>query len=91
MTQAACALQAKQRLCLTGTPVENHLGEAWSLFTFLMPGLLGDHRHFSKHYRTPIEKTGDNDRKELLAKRLRPFVLRRLKNEVARELPPKQK
>ncbi len=89
MTQAACALQAKQRLCLTGTPVENHLGEAWSLFTFLMPGLLGDHRHFAKHYRTPIEKAGDNDRKELLAKRLRPFVLRRLKTEVARELPPK--
>lgn len=89
MTQAACSLQAKQRLCLTGTPVENHLGEAWSLFTFLMPGLLGDHKNFAKHYRTPIEKGGDAERKDLLAKRLRPFVLRRLKTEVAKELPPK--
>ncbi len=89
MTQAACALQAKQRLCLTGTPVENHLGEAWSLFTFLMPGLLGDHRSFAKHYRTPIEKGGDDERRLLLARRLKPFVLRRLKTEVAKELPPK--
>ncbi len=89
MTQAACALQARQRLCLTGTPVENHLGEAWSLFTFLMPGLLGDHKSFAKHYRNPIEKSGDADRKILLAQRLKPFVLRRLKCEVARELPPK--
>ncbi len=89
MTQAACALQAKQRLCLTGTPVENHLGEAWSLFTFLMPGLLGDHKAFAKHYRTPIEKGQDTERKDLLARRLRPFVLRRLKGEVAKELPPK--
>ncbi len=89
MTQAACSLEGKQRLCLTGTPVENHLGEAWSLFTFLMPGLLGDHRKFGRVYRTPIEKGGDEDRKDLLARRLRPFVLRRLKSEVAKELPPK--
>jgi len=89
MTQAACALQAGQRMCLTGTPVENHLGEAWSLFTFLMPGLLGDHKSFTKHYRTPIERDDDTERKDLLAKRLRPFVLRRLKTEVAKELPPK--
>jgi len=89
MTQAACELQAKQRLCLTGTPVENHLGEAWSIFTFLMPGLLGDHKDFNKHYRNPIERDTDSDRKDLLARRLRPFVLRRLKSEVAKELPPK--
>ena len=89
MTQAACELQAGQRLCLTGTPVENHLGEAWSIFTFLMPGLLGDHKDFTRHYRNPIEKGEDPDRRELLARRLRPFVLRRLKNEVAKELPPK--
>lgn len=89
MTQAACALQAKQRLCLTGTPVENHLGEAWSLFTFLMPGLLGDNKKFTRTYRTPIEKEGDGERKVLLSRRLRPFVLRRLKNEVEKELPPK--
>jgi SNF2 family DNA or RNA helicase len=89
MTQMACKLEGNQRLCLTGTPVENHLGEAWSLFTFLMPGLLGDHKKFTRLYRTPIEKQGDTDRKEALAKRLRPFVLRRLKENVAKELPPK--
>jgi len=89
MTQAACALQAAQRLCLTGTPVENHLGEAWSIFTFLMPGLLGDHKSFNRHYRNPIENNSDGDRKDLLVRRLRPFILRRLKTEVAKELPPK--
>ena len=89
MTQAACELSGQQRLCLTGTPVENHLGEAWSIFTFLMPGLLGDNKDFNKHYRNPIERDTDSDRKDLLAKRLRPFVLRRLKAEVAKELPPK--
>ena len=89
VTQASCTLQAQQRLCLTGTPVENHLGEAWSLFTFLMPGLLGRNKDFTRRYRTPIEKGNDEERKDLLARRLRPFVLRRLKNDVARELPPK--
>lgn len=89
VTQAVCELQAKQRLCLTGTPVENHLGEGWSIFTFLMPGLLGNHKSFTKLYRSPIEKDGDADRKDLLVRRLRPFVLRRLKTEVAKELPPK--
>jgi superfamily II DNA or RNA helicase len=89
MTQAACELDAAQRLCLTGTPIENHLGEAWSLFTFLMPGLLGDHRRFTRLYRTPIEQQGDTDRQDLLTRRLRPFILRRLKTEVAKELPPK--
>lgn len=89
MTQAACGLKAKQRICLTGTPVENHLGEAWSIFTFLMPGLLGDSKSFTRHYRNPIEKEQDADRKQLFARRLRPFVLRRLKTEVAKELPPK--
>lgn len=89
MTQAACKLEGDQRLCLTGTPVENHLGEAWSLFTFLMPGLLGDNKKFTRLYRVPIEKHGDDERKIALSKRLRPFVLRRLKSEVAKELPPK--
>jgi superfamily II DNA or RNA helicase len=89
MTQAACELEATQRLCLTGTPIENHLGEAWSLFTFLMPGLLGDHRRFTRLYRTPIEQQNDLERQELLTRRLRPFILRRLKTDVAKELPPK--
>ncbi len=89
MTQAACELEADQRLCLTGTPVENHLGEAWSIFTFLMPGLLGDHRRFGKLYRNPIEQQGDVERQRVLALRLKPFILRRLKTDVAKELPPK--
>ena len=88
-TRAACRLKAGHRLCLTGTPVENHLGEAWSLFTFLMPGLLGDAKSFTKHFRTPIEKRGDADRRQLLSRRLKPFLLRRSKAEVAAELPPK--
>jgi hypothetical protein len=88
-TQVACRLKAGHRLCLTGTPVENHLGEAWSQFTFLMPGLLGDNKTFTKVFRTPIEKKGDGERRSLLARRLKPFLLRRTKAEVAAELPPK--
>ncbi len=88
-TQVACRLRAGHRLCLTGTPVENHLGEAWSLFTFLMPGLLGDAKSFGKIFRTPIEKKNDGERRQLLSRRLKPFLLRRTKAEVAAELPPK--
>lgn len=89
ITQAVCMLEAKQRLCLTGTPLENHLGEIWSIFAFLMPGLLGDYSDFSRQYRIPIEKHADAERQNLLTRRLRPFILRRLKTNVASELPPK--
>lgn len=82
-------LDARHRFCLTGTPLENHLGELWSLFAFASPGFLGDRAHFTKFWRTPIEKRGDAERGRLLAKRIRPFVLRRTKAEVAPELPPK--
>lgn len=82
-------IRAEHRLCLTGTPLENHLGELWSQFDFLLPGFLGDSREFTRYWRTPIEKQGDVGRRELLAGRLRPFILRRRKEEVARELPPK--
>ncbi len=88
-TQIVQQMRAKHRLCLTGTPVENHLGELWSLFHFLMPGLLGDARQFRKFFRVPIEKQNDIDRRELLARRVQPFMLRRTKNQVARELPAK--
>ncbi|HRD71093.1 MAG TPA: DEAD/DEAH box helicase [Legionella sp.] len=88
-TQIIQQLQAKHRLCLTGTPLENHLGELWSLFHFLMPGLLGDAKQFRQWFRTPIEKHADLDRRELLARRVKPFMLRRTKNQVANELPPK--
>ncbi len=82
-------LKARHRLCLTGTPLENHLGELWSLFHFLMPGLLGEADLFRRLYRTPIEKRGNQPRRQSLARRIRPFVLRRTKEQVAAELPPK--
>ncbi|MCL2658171.1 MAG: DEAD/DEAH box helicase [Betaproteobacteria bacterium] len=82
-------LNARHRLCITGTPLENHLGELWAQFDFLLPGFLGSQRDFAKHWRTPIEKHGDTLRRELLARRLKPFILRRRKEDVARELPPK--
>jgi SNF2 family DNA or RNA helicase len=82
-------LRAQQRLCLTGTPMENHLGEVWSLFHFLMPGYLGNETRFKQLFRTPIEKHGDTQRLALLRARLQPFMLRRTKAAVATELPPK--
>src|SRR5215471_4864603 len=72
-----------------GNPVENNLGEIWSQFAFLMPGLLGDRRGFARRFRTPIEKNGDNARRLLLARRLKPFLLRRTKGEVEADLPAK--
>ncbi len=87
--KAVGSLNAKHRLCLSGTPLENHLGELWSLFNFLMPGLLGDETHFKKLYRNPIEKHGDTGRQHSLATRVKPFLLRRTKELVAKELPAK--
>ncbi|MEA2743095.1 MAG: hypothetical protein QOG25_1466, partial [Acetobacteraceae bacterium] len=88
-TRQALRLKARQRLCLSGTPLQNHLGELWSLFDFLAPGFLGSQKSFKSRYRTPIEKNGDVDRQELLTRRIRPFMLRRTKEEVITELPPK--
>jgi superfamily II DNA or RNA helicase len=82
-------LQANQRLCLTGTPMENNLGELWSIFHFLMPGWLGDVKRFNQDYRTPIERHGDAERLAHLVSRVRPFLLRRTKEQVATELPAK--
>ncbi|MGJ7550234.1 SNF2-related protein [Pseudomonas alloputida] len=86
---AVCELQANQRLCLTGTPMENNLGELWSIFHFLMPGWLGDVKRFNQDYRTPIERHGDAERLAHLVSRVRPFLLRRTKEQVATELPAK--
>ena len=88
-TKLATRLRARQRLCLSGTPLENHLGELWSLFDFLAAGFLGSQRSFRSRFRLPIEKHGDEDRRALLARRVRPFLLRRTKEEVATDLPPK--
>jgi hypothetical protein len=87
--QTACLIDARHRLCLTGTPLQNHLGELWSQFHFLMPGLLGDDKAFNAAYRKPIEKGGDQQRAALLSRRVKPFMLRRTKDHVAKELPPK--
>ncbi|HEX8793634.1 MAG TPA: DEAD/DEAH box helicase [Polyangiaceae bacterium] len=83
------SLQAEHRVCLTGTPVENHLGELWSIFDWLAPGLFGDELGFRRFWRQPIEKRGDVERLAALREAVAPFVLRRLKRDVAKELPPK--
>jgi superfamily II DNA or RNA helicase len=87
--QVCSSLKARQRLCLTGTPMENHLGELWSLYHFLMPGLLGDAESFRAYYRTPIERDADTERQRQLSARLQPLLLRRTKSAVAKDLPPK--
>jgi len=89
MTQIVQQLKGTHRLCLTGTPMENHLGELWSLFNFLMPGLLGTARDFKRLYRNPIEKFNDRDCQKRLSRFVKPFIVRRLKDEVLKELPSK--
>jgi SNF2 family DNA or RNA helicase len=90
LARTACQLKADHRVALSGTPMENHLGELWSVFHFLMPGFLGDRETFRRVFRNQIEKEGDAGRQVLLASRVRPFLLRRTKEQVASELPPKQ-
>ena len=80
-------VRARQRLALTGTPLENNLQELWALYDWLVPGLLGNRRGFTAEFRTPIEKHGDRARQRLLAARIKPFLMRRTKEEVAPELP----
>ena len=87
--QVACQLKSRHQLCLTGTPMENHLGELWSLFNFLLPGFLGDEHRFRTLFRNPIEKADNQDRRIVLARRVAPFILRRRKEEVEKELPAK--
>ena len=87
--QVVRTLEANHRLCLTGTPMENHLGELWAQFDFLLPGFLGDQKTFNQRYRKPIEQEGDRGTLERLRQRTAPFILRRTKDRVARELPPK--
>jgi superfamily II DNA or RNA helicase len=87
--RASCNLNARHRLCLSGTPVENDLGELWALFSFLMPGMLGDLQTFRDRFQTPIERCGETTRLAVLRERVSPFILRRTKEGVAPELPPK--
>jgi superfamily II DNA or RNA helicase len=87
--QVARALRARHRLSLTGTPLENHLGELWAQFDFLMPGFLGAQKRFGKLFRLPIERYDDIDTRIRLADRVRPFLLRRTKEDVLTDLPPR--
>jgi superfamily II DNA or RNA helicase len=89
VAEAVRRLTARHRLCLSGTPIENHLGELWSLFDFLIPGLLGTRDDFATSFREPIEARGDRVRVDALRERVRPYILRRTKDAVATELPAK--
>jgi SNF2 family DNA or RNA helicase len=86
--QAAFLLKGHQRIALSGTPIENHLGDLWSLFHFLNPELLGSWRSFETHFAKPIQRDKDSLRQETLREIVRPFLLRRTKSQVLKELPP---
>lgn len=87
--QAVKAIRSAHRLVLTGTPLENSVLDLWSIFDFLMPGYLGSAGDFRERYEIPITKNKSSVEQGRLARRVRPFILRRLKREVARELPEK--
>ena len=92
VTQAAKAvkaIQAKTKFALTGTPIENHLGELWSIFDYLMPGFLFTSQKFKKMFETPIVRDGDQYALSMLRKMTGPFLMRRLKKDVLKELPEK--
>ena len=87
--KTAVQLRGQCRIALTGTPIENHLGELWSLFRFLNPGLLSTQQNFQKNYVNPIERQQDTLAKQSLKNVIQPYILRRIKSEVLSELPPK--
>ncbi|MBL8473428.1 MAG: DEAD/DEAH box helicase [Rhodocyclaceae bacterium] len=87
--RAVMRLQGNFRIITTGTPVENHLGELWSLFEFINPGLLGTLEQFTERFVLPIEKQADPAARAHLRRLIQPFVLRRNKSEVLAELPPR--
>ncbi|MBQ7796509.1 MAG: DEAD/DEAH box helicase [Lachnospiraceae bacterium] len=92
VTQAAKAvkvIRAKTKFALTGTPIENHLGELWSIFDYLMPGFLFTSQKFKKMFETPIVRDGDQEALSMLRKMTGPFLMRRLKKDVLKELPDK--
>ena len=86
--QAAFRLRAKRRIAATGTPVENHLGDLWSVFRFLNPELFGSWQNFDLRFARPIERDHDREQQEALRALVRPYVLRRTKAQVLTELPP---
>ena len=87
--QAVKQIQARHRFALTGTPIENSLAELWSIFDFLMPGYLFSYAQFKENYELPIVRYDDEERLTLLKKLVSPFILRRVKQDVLKELPEK--
>jgi SNF2 family DNA or RNA helicase len=88
-SRAAMSLNGRFKLLTTGTPIENHLGELWNLFNFILPGLLGSLESFNRRFALPIERFGDPVARRKLKKLIRPFILRRNKAQVLKELPPR--
>ena len=89
VTRAACLLNAKNRLCMSGTPLQNNTFDIFAQMNFLNPGLLGSMEFFRNEFATPIDKFGEQEQKEHLRKLLFPFILRRTKEQVAKDLPDK--
>ena len=89
VTRAACLLNAKNRLCMSGTPLQNNTFDIFAQMNFLNPGLLGNMEFFRNEFATPIDKFGEQEQKEHLRKLLFPFILRRTKEQVAKDLPEK--
>ncbi|OUQ19348.1 helicase SNF2 [Lachnoclostridium sp. An14] len=87
--KAVKSIRSRSRFALTGTPIENRLGELWSIFDYLMPGFLFSYQKFKKEYETPVAKDGDREALERLHGLIGPFILRRLKTQVLKELPEK--
>ncbi|MHC1725186.1 MAG: SNF2-related protein [Syntrophobacteraceae bacterium] len=88
-SQAAMGLNGNLRIVTTGTPIENHLSELWTLFNFINPGLLGSMQKFNERFAVPIEKYNNRDARKRLKRLIQPFILRRLKSQVLEELPPR--
>lgn len=88
-TKTVKVIKAHHKLALTGTPIENKLSELWSIFDYLMPGFLGSYPDFRKKYELPIVKEQDKEAEDQLANMVIPFILRRLKKDVLRDLPDK--
>jgi len=89
VTKAAGLLNSRNRICLSGTPLQNNTFDIYAQMNFLNPGMLGSVEHFRNEFATPIDKFGEQDRKEHLRKVLYPFILRRTKEQVAKDLPEK--
>lgn len=88
-SQAAMSLQGEFKVITTGTPIENHLTEFYTLFNFINPGLLGSLKRFNERFAIPIERYGSREARRRLKKLVQPFILRRLKSQVLEELPPR--